>query len=199
MRIRYQKLKGKEMLADKEGRLLGSVRRIHIDSKKKMVTGLVFKGKVMSGERWCKVRGVTRVGEDVVYLASMRMVIEDEAPGRDVKDLMGLPVTSLDGRRLGSLDDVVVDIKTWQLVGIVLDGGGVVEIGEQAVFGPDTILLREGAGDEIEDAPAEQSGFLARVFQGDAEPEPKKKKKTSPSPSRSRSRSRTKSTSRKKR
>ena len=183
MRIRYQKLKGKEVLADKEGRLLGSLRRLHIDSKKKVVTGLVFKGKVMSGERWSKVNGVTRVGEDVVYLSNMRVVKEDEAPGRDVKDLMGLPVMSMDGKRLGSLDDVVVDCENWKLMGIVLDGGGLVEIGEQAVFGPDTILLREGAGDEIEEAPAEQSGFLARVFQGDSEPEPRKRgtrKKTSP-------------------
>jgi len=164
MRIRYQKLKGMEVLANKEGRLLGSVRRLQIDSKKKVALGLVFKGKLMSGEHWTRVGGVERVGEDVVFLSAMKAVRDDEPSGRDVKDMFGLPVNTMDGKRLGSMDDVVIDSDSWQIVGIVLDAGGAVEVGSDAVFGEDTVLLRAGAGDEIIEDLDEQGGFLARVF-----------------------------------
>ncbi|MBN2494186.1 MAG: PRC-barrel domain-containing protein [Deltaproteobacteria bacterium] len=172
MRIRYQNLKGKEVLADKEGRLLGTVRRIQIDSKKKSVLGIVFKGKVMSGEHWCRVNGVTRVGEDVVYLSSMKVVKDDEPPGRDVKDLIDLPINCMDGKRLGAVEDVIVETEGWKLAGVVIDRVGSVDVGPDAVFGADTVLLREGAADEIVAEP-EASGFLARVFQSEEPQKPK--------------------------
>jgi sporulation protein YlmC with PRC-barrel domain len=169
MRIRYQKLKGMEVLADREGRLLGSVRRLQLDSKKRAAVGLVFRGKLMSGEHWTRVSGIERVGQDVVFLTAMRAVRDDEPSGRDVKDMLGLPVMSMDGRRLGSLEDVVLETENWQIAGIVLDSGGAVEVGGDAVFGEDTILLRAGAGDEVVEDIEGQGGFLARVFQGEGE------------------------------
>ncbi len=178
MRIRYQKLKGMEVLANKEGRLLGSIRRLQIDSKKKTAVGLVFKGKLMSGEHWTRVSGVERVGEDVVFLSAMRAVRDDEPSGRDVKDMFGLPVNTMDGKRLGSMDDVVVESESWKIVGIVLDAGGAVEVGPDAVFGEDTVLLRAGAGDEIVEDVDEQGGFLARVFTNETSAPKKKPKKS---------------------
>lgn len=178
MRIRYQKLKGMEVLANKEGRLLGSIRRLQIDSKRKIAVGMVFKGKLMSGEHWTRVSGVERVGEDVVYLSAMRAVRDDEPSGRDVKDMFGLPVNTMDGKRLGSLDDVVIDSESWQIVGIVLDAGGAVEVGLDAVFGEDTILLRKGADDEIVEDVDEPGGFLARVFTSESASPKKRAKKT---------------------
>jgi sporulation protein YlmC with PRC-barrel domain len=174
VRIRYQKIKGMEVLANKEGRLLGSIRRLQLDSRKKIALGLVFKGKLMSGEHWAKVAGVERVGEDVVFLSAMKTVRDDEPAGRDIKDMLGLPVNAMDGKRLGSLNDLVLDTETWKISAIVLDSGGAVEIGPDAVFGEDTVLLRSGAADEVIEEIDEQGGFLARVFQADS---PTKKKK----------------------
>ncbi len=188
MRIRYQKLKGMEVLANKEGRLLGSIRRLQIDSKKKTAIGLVFKGKLMSGEHWSRVSGVERIGEDVVFLTAMKSVREDEPKGRDAKDMFSLPVNTMDGKRLGTLDDMVVDFDSWQIVGIVMEGVGVVEVGPEAVFGEDTILLRKGAGDEIIESADEQGGFLARVFQSEPEKTPKSRKPAKKSSSKRKSR-----------
>ncbi len=178
MKIRYQKLKGMEVLANKEGRLLGAVRRLQLDSKKKLALGLVFKGKLMSGEHWTKVSGVERVGQEVVFLSSMKAVRDDEPSGRDVKDMLGLPVMTQDGKRLGSLDDVIMDTETWKIAAIVLDSGGAVEIGQDAVFGQDMLLLRAGAGDDISELD-EEGGFLAKVFQSESSKDKTSKKKTS--------------------
>ncbi|HOX44006.1 MAG TPA: PRC-barrel domain-containing protein [Myxococcota bacterium] len=185
MRVRYQKLKGMEVLADKEGRLLGAVRRMLIDSRKRVLLGLAFRGHLMSGERWAKVGAIRRIGEDVLYLDEARSVREDEPEGRDLKDILGLPVSSLDGRRLGGLDDVVVDTDTWTLVSLVLDSGGVVDLGPESVLGEDVVLLRKGAAAEVAAPPLEQpTGFLARVFNSrppPAEaPAPKKKRRKKP-------------------
>ncbi len=190
MRVRYQKLKGMEVLADREGRLLGSVRRLLIDSRKRIVLGLAFRGHLMSGERWARVGAVRRIGEDVLYLDEARSVREDEPEGRDLKDVLGLAVSTLDGRRLGGLDDVILETDTWTLAALVLDSGGVVDLGADSVLGEDVILLRKGAASEVSAPPVEQpTGFLARVFNSrpppPAEapaPRKRRKKKAAPPP-----------------
>jgi sporulation protein YlmC with PRC-barrel domain len=171
MRVQYQKLKGMEVLADKEGRLYGAVRRMLVDSRKRTVLGFAFRGRLMSGERWARVGSVRRVGEEVLYLDEARSVREDEPEGRDVKDLLGLPINSQDGRRLGSLEDVLVETEGWSVIALVLDSGGLVELGPDAVLGEDFILLHKGAAADITSPPAGQSGgFLARVFQSKPPP-----------------------------
>ncbi|MBW1808142.1 MAG: PRC-barrel domain-containing protein [Deltaproteobacteria bacterium] len=174
MRLRYTELKGMTVLADKEGKLLGSVRKLQVDSKRKMTVGLVFKSKSLSGERWAKVSKIQRVGEDVVFLADEKAVREDAPNGRDVRDLLGLPVTSLDGKRLGALDDLIFETDNWSIAALALDSGGEVDLSKDAVFGEDTILLQKGAFDLIRQSSSSGSGFLARVFAGDEEETPKK-------------------------
>jgi sporulation protein YlmC with PRC-barrel domain len=176
MRVRFQSLKGMEVLAEAEGRLLGSVKRLQIDSKKKAALGLVFKPRGFSGEMWAKVTAIVRVGEDVVFLPDAKAARETEPSGRDVRDLVGLSVTSLDGKRLGALQDVVLETEGWSVAALALDNGGEVDVGAQAVFGEDTILLQKGAADQVRQQGDKQSGFLSRVFVSD-EGEPRKPKR----------------------
>jgi len=171
MRLRFGRLKGMEVVADKEGRLLGSVRKLLLDSKRKTALGVVFKSKALSAERWAKLSAVTRVGEDILFLGDSESVRDDAPPGRDIHDMLGLSVTSMDGKRLGSLEDVVLDPADWNLCALVLDNGGEVDLDEEAVLGEDTVLLRKGAGDQIRPA-SPQGGFLARVFHSEPPPEP---------------------------
>lgn len=170
MQLKFSNLKGMEVLADKEGRLLGPVRRLQIDSKRRSALGLVFKSRGISSEQWAQVSKIGRIGEDVVFLPDARAVRDDQPSGRDVKDLLGISVTSLDGRRLGALQDVVIDTETWSVIALVLDNGGEVAVGSESVFGEDTILLQKGAADQIR--PGKKSahtGFLARVFNSEDE------------------------------
>jgi uncharacterized protein YrrD len=159
--------KGMEVLAEKEGRLLGSVKRLLIDSKKKSVLGFAFKSRGIAGEQWTRVSGIKRVGEDVIFLADSKPVRDDEPSGRDVRDMIGLSVTSLDGKRLGALQDVILETDSWSVAALILDSGGEVDLGPQTVFGEDTILLQKGAADQIRRTSDKQSGFLSRVFTGE--------------------------------
>jgi sporulation protein YlmC with PRC-barrel domain len=170
MQLKFANLKGMEVLADKEGRLLGPVRRLHIDSKRKSALGLVFKARGISGEQWAKVSKIDRIGEDVIFLPDAKAVLDEQPRGRDVKDMLGLSVTSLDGKRLGALQDVVIDTEDWSVIALALDNGGEVEVGSESVFGEDTILLQKGAADQIRPGRKSQhSGFLARVFSSEDE------------------------------
>jgi sporulation protein YlmC with PRC-barrel domain len=165
MQLKFANLKGMEVLADKEGRLLGPVRRLQIDSKRKSVLGLVFKTRGISSEQWTPISKIDRIGEDVVFLPDTKAVRDDQPSGRDVKDMLGLSVTSLDGKRLGALQDVILETESWSVVALALDNGGEVPVGSESVFGEDTILLQKGAADQIRAGKkSSQSGFLARVF-----------------------------------
>jgi sporulation protein YlmC with PRC-barrel domain len=183
MRVPFQKLKGMEILAEKEGRLLGSVRRLQLDSKSRKAVGLVFKAKGISVEQWTRVSGIQRVGEDVIFLTDAKAVRDDAPVGRDARDMLGLSVTSLDGKRLGSLQDVVIETEGWTVAALTLDNGGEVDLGNKAVFGEDTILLRKGAAGQVRHARSQTSGFLSRVFTSDEDepaqgPKQKSKKRT---------------------
>ena len=189
MRIRYKKLIQMEVLANREGRLLGSVRRVMLDSKKRAVQGLVFRGKLLSGEHWSPTSKVERVGEDVVFLVDLDAVREDEPAGRDTRDILGLPVNTLEGKNLGDAIDLYFNTDSWQIEAITLSTQGAVPIGGEAVFGEDVILLRAGAEEELTKDIEEPGGFLARVFPTDAESNPtstsSSAKKTSRAPKRS--------------
>jgi len=170
MQLKFANLKGMEVLADKEGRLLGPVRRLQIDSKRKAALGLVFKARGISGEQWTRVSKIDRIGEDVIFLPDAKAVRDDQPQGRDVKDMLGLAVTSLDGKRLGALQDVVIDTENWSVTALALDNGGEVAVGADSVFGEDTVLLQKGAADQVQPGKKSQhSGFLARVFSSEDE------------------------------
>jgi uncharacterized protein YrrD len=164
MRLRFHRLKGMEVVADREGRLLGSVRKLLFDTKHRLVLGLVFKPRALSSERWAKMTSIQRVGEDIVFLSDARAVREEAPPGRDLKEMEGLSITSLEGKRLGALDDVVIDTNGWKLVALVLDNGGEIDLGEDSVLGEDTILMRKGAAEEIHPAESNHGGFFSRMF-----------------------------------
>jgi sporulation protein YlmC with PRC-barrel domain len=170
MQLKFANLKGMEVLADKEGRLLGPVRRLQIDSKRKSALGLVFKARGISAEQWTQVSKIDRIGEDVIFLPDAKAVRDDQPAGRDVKDMLGLSVTSLDGKRLGALQDVILDTESWSVIALALDNGGEVAVGSESVFGEDTILLQKGASDQVRPGKkSAHSGFLARVFSSEDE------------------------------
>ena len=125
---------------------------------------LVRQSGMGRGEGWVEVNDVSQIGEDVLFVTKASAYKAKAPMGRSLKDLMGMPVMSKDGRMLGSLVDVEVD-EQWRVVELSLSEGRSIQIDPRhAVFGQDTILLKSGAEQRLRSAPKSKPGFLARMF-----------------------------------
>lgn len=162
MRIRYLELRGREVVALAEGRLLGPIRRVTLDSRTKRIVGLAFRGKLTSTEVWVEASTVERLGEDVVFLASAAQVLDGEPPGRDARDVLDLQVTTTEGSRLGTVRDLVIDTETWTIAAVVIEAAVEIPISEGSVLGEDALLLQTDLSPPA--GPSGPSGFLSRLY-----------------------------------
>lgn len=158
-------IQGMQVISLAEGRILGAVQKVYLNPSKKAVSGMLVRQSGMGrGEGWVEVRDVSQIGEDVLFVTKASAYKAKAPMGRSLKDLMGMPVMSKDGKLLGSLVDVEVDPK-WQVVELSLSEGRSIQIDPRhAVFGQDTVLLKAGAEQKIRSAPKSKPGFLARMF-----------------------------------
>jgi uncharacterized protein YrrD len=148
-----------------EGRIIGAIQKVYLNPAKKKISGMVIREAGFGGqESWINVNDIEMVGEDVVFIGRAGVCKAKDPVGSSMKDLMGMQVTSKDGKILGSLVDLEIDDE-WKVVELNLSEGRTVTIEPRhAVFGQDAILLRAGAASQIRTAPRNKSGFLAKIF-----------------------------------
>ncbi len=158
-------IQGMQVVSLEEGRILGSVQKVFLNPSKKAVSGVLVRPSGLSrDEGWIDIKDVTKIGEDVLFISKARAFKAKAPVGRSLKDLMGIPVTSKDGKLLGSLVDVEID-NQWQVVELSISEGRMITIDpKHAVFGPDAILLKAGADKRVRSAVKPKPGFLARLF-----------------------------------
>jgi sporulation protein YlmC with PRC-barrel domain len=158
-------IKGMQVITLTEGRVMGSVQKVYLNPTKKRVAGMVVREPGFGGqESWVEIKDIDKVGEHVIFINRAAMCKAKAPVGRSLKDLMGMQVTSKDGKILGSLVDIEID-QDWRVTELNLSEGRVVKIDPRhAVFGQDAILLRAGAASQVRPAPRHKTGFLARVF-----------------------------------
>jgi hyperosmotically inducible protein len=63
--------------------------------------------------------------------------------------LMGLPVSNLVGEKVGSVEDVVVDLSSGQLVAVIVSSGGYLGMGDALSVVPPSALRYNDAGDSL--------------------------------------------------
>lgn len=162
-------IQGMQVVSLAEGRILGSVQKVFLNPSKKMVSGaLVRPSGLGRDEGWIDIKDVTMIGEDVLFISKAAAYKAKAPVGRSLKDLMGIPVTSKDGKLLGSLVDVEIN-NQWQVIELNLSEGRMITIDpKHAVFGPDAILLKAGADKRVRSAVKSKPGFLARLFGAEA-------------------------------
>jgi len=164
MQRQLQQIRGMHVVSLAEGRILGVVQKVFVNSTRKKVSGLTVRGAGLgSAEGWVDVRDVTQVGEDVVFVSRAASCKAKMPVGRSLRDMMGMPVTTRRGKIIGSLVDVEVD-DGWKLSELSLSDRRVVPVGKQAVFGQDTIILGAGAEQKIRRLPRNRPGILSRIF-----------------------------------
>jgi len=160
-----QEIQGMQVISLAEGRILGAVQKVYLDPSKKAVSGMLVRQSGMGrSEGWVEVRDVAQIGEDVLFVTKAAAYKAKAPMGRSLKDLMGMPVMSKDGKLLGALVDVEVD-EQWRVVELSLSEGRLIQIDpRQSVFGQDTVLLKPGSEQRLRSAPKSKPGFLARMF-----------------------------------
>jgi sporulation protein YlmC with PRC-barrel domain len=158
-------IQGMQVVTLTEGRIMGSIQKVYLNASRKRVAGMVVREPGFGGQDgWIDIKDVDKVGEHVIFISRAAMCKAKPPVGRSLKDLMGMQVTSKDGKILGSLVDIEID-EEWRVVELNLSEKRVVKIDPRhAVFGQDAILLRVGAASQIRPAPRHKTGFLARVF-----------------------------------
>jgi len=159
---------GLRVVALTEGRLAGFVYRVFLNLRTGCISGFsVQDPRLGNRESWVAVADVRQLGENVLLVDRSSALKPKPPVGRNVKDLMGLPVTTLDGRVQGSLLDVRID-GAWRVVEIALADGRVVLLPSQgAVFGRDAVLLPTGTAPEAPPRIPQGdrgAGLLARIF-----------------------------------
>lgn len=158
-------IQGMQVVTQAEGRLMGAIQKVYLNPAKKRVSGIVVRESGFGGqESWIEVKDIDKVGEDVLFVPRAGLCKAKNPVGRSLKELMGMQVTSKDGKILGSLVDLEID-DGWRVVELTLSDNRVVEIDPRhAVFGQDAILLRAGAASRIRSVSRPKTGFLARMF-----------------------------------
>ena len=166
---RLHEIQGMQVVSLEEGRIMGSALKVYLSSTQKAVSGIQVRESGLGGdESWVDIRDVDKIGEHVVFIARAANCKAKHPVGRSLKDLMGMPVLSKDGRLLGSLVDVEVD-EHWRVVELSLSENRLIGIQpEHAVFGADSILLEAGAADKVRSTVKPKTGFLARLFGSEA-------------------------------
>jgi sporulation protein YlmC with PRC-barrel domain len=158
-------IQGMQVVSLAEGRALGTVQKVFLDPARQTVSGLVVRGAGLTGgESWIPIQEVDRVGEDVVF-ASRAAACQPRRPsGRSLKELMGMPVATRDGKLLGSLIDVEID-EAWRVTELILSEGRWVALApDSALVGPDTILLPASTLAMERARPQGAGGLLAWLF-----------------------------------
>lgn len=134
------------VVAHEEGQQLGNIYRIYIDPEVGRIASLSFRAGPMSKPEFVNAEFIERIGEDVVLITGKKAIskiTEKTKPaGRDLKDLLGAWVTTMNGEHLGTLIDLDVNPDTWEITDLWLGDGGHLQIDAADLrIGKDELLV----------------------------------------------------------
>jgi sporulation protein YlmC with PRC-barrel domain len=123
----------------------------------------------LSGEElWLDVSDIKKVGEDIIFTEHAALARKAPATGQKVQEFVGLPVSSQDGRQLGSLADIEINIDTWAVSALGLGAGQAVRVeGDKTVLGEDVILVAAGAPVQASSETSERKKLFTALFKED--------------------------------
>ncbi len=140
-------IKGVWVASLEEGRMLGTVQNIYIDAEKK-VTGMALRmGAPLSGqESWLPYEAISKIGEDLIFVQNKDKVLPVLPAGKRLVQWLGMPVSSKDGRALGHLADMLINLDDAAVTELALTSDHTVALQKaETVFGQDMILVQAGA------------------------------------------------------
>ncbi len=168
LRERVTELHGLLVVAHEEACQVGTVEDVFIDPERRALAALTIRPTNGRGLSMLPGEAIVTLGRDVVFVSSQATLTDApaEMPGRNIKDLQGLWVTTLEGRHLGTLVDLDVSAGDWRIGELRLDGGKILPIApEQLMIGPDEILVPAHCADMFSEvSPPKRQGLLTRLL-----------------------------------
>ncbi|KJS84348.1 MAG: hypothetical protein JM58_10915 [Peptococcaceae bacterium BICA1-8] len=118
-----QELLGKEVVALKDGSYLGKVQSIGIDAGEKKVIGVFIKLKgILSGKIFVPFSGIQAFGDHGITLKE-DFDTENTAKGVEEKEILEMPVITIDGTMLGKVDSFAFDKSSGEITEYILTEG----------------------------------------------------------------------------
>ena len=157
------------VVAHEEGLQLGNVHRIFIDPEVGRIASLTFRPGTLAKLDFVNAENIERIGQDVVLITGKKAVRDftdkTTPPGRDLKELLGTWVTTLDGEHLGTLVDLDVSPDTWEITDLWLSDGGRLKVQVADLkIGKDEILVPVEYAKKVVRETTPRSGVLSRML-----------------------------------
>ncbi len=159
--ISFRKAHGLQVIARQEGAIIGRFDDFQFDLETRAIYGYRIKGTGM----FAKAGGVAatsldQIGRDVAFVGA-EDTVEWSGAGRNVEDgrawasqYRGTRVMSRNGVSLGTVEDFVFDPASDAVLGLVLDGERLVELGPPVATGPAAVIIEDAT--MLQDLPAEE-------------------------------------------
>lgn len=146
---------GKIVITKEEGRHLGTVSRVFIDPDSSTLTSICLRENRLVPERCVTMEDVEMAGEDVVMIreaAAAVPVSHTSLRGRELEELRGLWVTTLEGVHLGTISEVAIARSNWAACSLRLSNGQRLDVNPQDLrIGRDEILVPQTFADRLVD------------------------------------------------
>lgn len=175
--VNVRDLLGKEVVALKDGSYFGKVQSVGISTEEKKVTGLFIKLKgILSGKIFVPFSGIQSFGGHGITLKE-EFDIDNTLKGVEEKEILEMPVITIDGTLLGNVDSFNFDkmdgkiteyILSEGLVRDTLQGKGLLRGESVARIGKDVIIAQaEVDGSSLEEIEVEDAEYMnfSEVYQ----------------------------------
>ena len=161
-------LRGFLVVAREEGAALGSLSAVQIDPQSKCVVAIAYKTRRVGGDEYfVSIDNIEKLGRDVVIVsneqAATRVSETTPAPGRALRDLLGMRVTAMNGSFLGALVDIDFSPNDWVIRELVLAEDKHLPVVANEIEIGDEILVPSTYVERLQASTTPKEGFLRRT------------------------------------
>ncbi len=160
-------LRGMPVIARAEGRKLGTVSKVLIDPATRRIAGLVLRPHRFAERQIVLGKDIEVLGEDIVLVpkaADAKAHVKQALPGRDVRDLWGVWVTTTDGRHIGEVVDLELDPETQVMTALHLSDDRRLAVDDTLRIGPDEMIVSTDLKGKLTLPPEREPGLLSRLL-----------------------------------
>lgn len=121
--VRVQSILGKEVITLKDGSFIGKIQAVATNPEEKKVVGVYVKLKgILSGKNFVPFSNIQAFGSHSVTLKE-DYEPETSSKAPEEKDIIGMPIITIDGTLLGKVDDYTFDAESGVIKEYILSEG----------------------------------------------------------------------------